>query len=202
VIVFKNRSWGLLSNVSAIDNAGLTLDFRETGYGLASRGGATKVGTDVYFYAGTRGIVSIKQSENGKILSVDVPLSAPIARTLNRINGPLASKVRLTSWQNKLYCAVPLDDATCLVAPPDAPIIAFNTDGNTFGTLTWNDVDTATSYEIWAASNPAETFTLVDTTTISTWDVPGRRGWVKVRARNRLGAGDFSNLVDADWTPP
>lgn len=110
VIVFKGRSWGILSGVAAIDNGGLSLDFRETGYGLASRGGAVKIGSDVFFYAGSRGIVSIKHTENGKLISVDVPLSAPIARTLARINAPLAGTVRLTSWQNKLYCAVPLDN--------------------------------------------------------------------------------------------
>ena len=110
VIVFKGRSWGILSGIAAIDNGGLSLDFRETGYGLASRGGAVKIGSNVYFYAGSRGIVSIKHSEQGKLMSMDVPLSAPIAATLARLNNPLATTVRMATWQNKLYCAVPLDN--------------------------------------------------------------------------------------------
>jgi hypothetical protein len=45
-------------------------------------------------------------------MSVDVPLSAPIARTLARVNGPQSHRIRLDSWANRLYCAVPLGITT------------------------------------------------------------------------------------------
>jgi hypothetical protein len=110
-IVWKEKSWGVLSGVSG-DFANIALDFREGEYGLAALGAWAASGKQLYFYARGRGIVSIEQSEQGKLAGVDVPLSAPIERTISRINGNLSSLVRMTSWENKLYCAVALDDGT------------------------------------------------------------------------------------------
>ena len=79
-------------------------------YGVSGRGAAVVVGSDCYFYASRRGIVSLAQTEQSKVRGVDVPLSEPIQPLIDRIDPRHEGKVRLAWWDNKLYCAVPLDD--------------------------------------------------------------------------------------------
>lgn len=108
VVVFKDRSWGILSGV-AIDMANARYDQRETGYGLSAVRAHCRAGKNLYFMAGRRGVVSLTQTEQGKVQSVDIPFSAEIQPIIDRIDWRLAGKIRLAAWDNKLYVAVPLD---------------------------------------------------------------------------------------------
>jgi hypothetical protein len=111
VLVFKEGTWGVLSNV-APDLANLALDMRGKEYGLASRGACIMAGTDAIFLAGRRGVVSLRQTEQGKIQGLDLPLSHDIEAWIQRINWPVARQTaRLAYWDNKLYVAVPIDTA-------------------------------------------------------------------------------------------
>ena len=192
-IVWKERSWGVLSNVGG-DFSSLTLDFREGEYGLAAVGAWAVSGRQLYFYSKGRGIVSIEQSEQGKLAGVDVPLSAPIARTLSRINGPLASLVRMAVWDNKLYCAVPLDDGTCLTRPPEAPELtqAGTADGQT---LYWTAPATATSYNIYGVYYPGGEHILLSSSAGNSLApaLPGQA--YVVTAVNERGESAYSNEV-------
>jgi hypothetical protein len=109
VVIWKGSSWGVLSNVS-FDLSQLSLDFRNTEYGLAARGAWTLAGSDLYFTATKRGVVSVRQTENGKLLGVDLPLSAPIQKLVNRIDWTKAGGIRMANWDSKLYCAVTIDN--------------------------------------------------------------------------------------------
>jgi hypothetical protein len=113
VVVWKDASWGVLSNV-AFSLTQLSLDFRNTEYGLAARGAWTLAGSDLYFTATKRGVVSVRQSENGKLIGVDLPLSAPIQRLIDRIDWTLGEGIRMANWDSKLYCAVPMSDGVQL----------------------------------------------------------------------------------------
>jgi hypothetical protein len=56
-------------------------------------------------------VVSLRQTEYGKVQGQDLPLSDPIQPLIDRINWAWAWKARMSYWDNKLYVAVPLDDA-------------------------------------------------------------------------------------------
>jgi len=109
VVVWKDASWGVLSNVS-LDLSQLTLDFRNTEYGLAAIGAWTMAGSDLYFFATKRGVVSVRQSEFSVLIGVDLPLSAPIQKLIDRIDWTLSDGIRMANWDSKLYCAAPMND--------------------------------------------------------------------------------------------
>ena len=111
VIVLKGNSWAVLSSVS-LDLTQITLDVRSKELGCVGRGACGVVGTNGYFVAPKVGLVVIRQSELGTLLSVNVPLSAPIQRTIDRIDWTRKSAIRLAHWDNKLYLAAPMKDGT------------------------------------------------------------------------------------------
>jgi hypothetical protein len=110
-IVIKGKSWGVLSNIG-IDLSNLALDMHTDGYGGCAPRSAVVAGKDVLFPVTKRGIVSIVQNQLGQLRSVDVPFSNDIPAEINRINWNYASLIRLAYWDDKLYCAVPLDNAS------------------------------------------------------------------------------------------
>ena len=89
-------------------------------YGTVNRGAAVPVGSDVYFYASRRGIVSLSQTEQSKIRGIDLPLSESIQKLIDRIDAVNESKIMLAYWDNKLWIACPIDggnngDNNCLI---------------------------------------------------------------------------------------
>ena len=89
-------------------------------YGVVNRGAAIAVGSDVYFYASRRGIVSLSQTEQSKVRGVDLPISEPIQKLIDRIDAVNESKIRLAYWDNKLWIACPIEggnngDNNCLI---------------------------------------------------------------------------------------
>lgn len=109
VICFKGKSWGALSGVR-YDLASLQLDMRGTQYGLSAPRASVVAGQDIYLLAEKRGVVSIRQTEQNALQSVDLPLSDEIQPLIERINWSLSGRARMAYWDNKLYVAVPLDD--------------------------------------------------------------------------------------------
>ena len=78
-------------------------------YGAPNRGASVVVGSNVFFYASRRGIVSLAQTEQSKVRGVDLPLSEPIQPLIDRIDARNESKIRLAYWDNKLWVACPID---------------------------------------------------------------------------------------------
>jgi hypothetical protein len=116
VIVLKETTWGILSNIR-IDLANVTLDMRDDGYGACARAGVL-VGKDVIFPADKRGLVSLKQNELGRINGTDIPFSDDVEGYVKRINWNLAAQQRLGYHDDKLYWAVALDggELACALA--------------------------------------------------------------------------------------
>lgn len=110
VIVMKGKRWGILSGMRLGDMSAVTWDGRGQSYGVCGRGAAVVAGKDVYFMSEGRGLVSLKQTEQGLIQSVDVPFSNDIEPWIKRINWNLKDLIRLAWWDNKLYASVPMDD--------------------------------------------------------------------------------------------
>ena len=115
LICAKENSIYVLWNVQGInsDIANLAvLDTVTTEYGCTAPRSFVQVGSDVWFLAHNRGIMSIAQTQQNKLHGVDVPSSYDIQPIIDRINWQYASNACAANWNNKVYFAVPLDDAT------------------------------------------------------------------------------------------
>jgi hypothetical protein len=110
LIVFKGKSWGNLRNVSG-DLSAVRFDLRSTQYGLAAAGACCGTGSDVVFMAPGHGVATVRTSEQGELISADVPLSAPIVKTMARINWQAAGAMRMSNLNNRVYIGVPLDNS-------------------------------------------------------------------------------------------
>jgi hypothetical protein len=105
VVVLKDKSWALLSGITG-DLSGVTLDVRSTEYGAAGPRSWAVVGSNAYFLSPTYGVMVIRQTDLGVMLSVNVPLSAPIQPTMDAIDWTKADTFRMSHWDNKLYLSV------------------------------------------------------------------------------------------------
>jgi len=111
--VFKQKSVRIVDNLvpdSNGDYSSAVSDLITNTHGLVARGAWVGVGRDL-FYVSTRGVTSLQLTEENKVKGVDLPLSAPLEATWNRVNWNQRSKIRIGYWDNKLYVALPLDDA-------------------------------------------------------------------------------------------
>ena len=111
--VFKEKSVRIVDNLvpdSNGDYSAAVSDIVTNTHGLVARGAWVAVGRDLY-YVSTRGVTSLQLTEENRVKGVDLPLSAPLEATWNRINWNLRDKIRIGYWDNKLYVALPLDDA-------------------------------------------------------------------------------------------
>ena len=109
-IVFKELSWGVLSNIVS-DLTQVTLDMRGDIYGACAPRSAIVAGANVLFPSTKRGICSLQQNQLGQTRSVDIPFSNDFEKVIGRINWLYAKLIRLAWWDDKLYVAAPLDDA-------------------------------------------------------------------------------------------
>lgn len=113
MIVFKQKSVRYVDNLVPDingDYSSAVSDEITRNHGLAARSAWTTDGRNL-FYVSTRGVTSLQLTEENRVRGMDLPLSAPLEATWARINWNLRDKIRLGYWDNKLYVAVPLDDA-------------------------------------------------------------------------------------------
>ena len=111
--VFKQKSVRIVDNLvpdSSGDYSAAVSDLITSTHGLVARGAWVAVGRDL-FYVSTRGVTSLQLTEENKVKGVDLPLSAPLEATWQRIKWTLRDRIRIGYWDNKLYVALPLDDA-------------------------------------------------------------------------------------------
>lgn len=106
VVILKTKSWYALGNLSA-GVAGVTLATGSKQYGCSGPRAWTVVGSNAYFMSPRYGIIVIRQTDLGMMLSVNVPLSAPVANTLAAVDWLQAGRIRMTTWDNKLYVSAP-----------------------------------------------------------------------------------------------
>lgn len=110
VAAFKTGSVFLLDDVIG-DLSTMSQRRLPIGYGLVNAKAIAQGGSNLHWMAPKRGVVSLVQTINNEIQGVDVPLSEPIQPWIDRINWAYGSKIRMEFWDNKLFVAVPLDDA-------------------------------------------------------------------------------------------
>ena len=102
----------IVESVNADFGSSISLENLIPNYGCPAPRASVMVGADVYFYSSKRGIVSMKQTEEGKAQSVDIPLSEPVSSLFERVDPRYEDKVRLAAWDNMLFVSLPLDNST------------------------------------------------------------------------------------------
>lgn len=112
LIAAKETSIYVVTNVGGTNAelaANAALDAITTEYGCNAPNSFVQVGSDVWFLAHRRGVVSIRQTEQNKLQGVDVPISRDIQPLIDRINWEYASGAVAASHDNRVYFAVPID---------------------------------------------------------------------------------------------
>ena len=113
MVVFKQKSVRIVDNLvpdASGDYSSAVSDLITDTHGLVARSAWTLVGRDLY-YVSTKGVTSLRLTEENRVKGVDLPLSAAMEATWNRVNWQQRAKIRMGYWDNKLYVALPLDDA-------------------------------------------------------------------------------------------
>lgn len=116
VVAFKDGSVYLISNLIPDENGDWSAAQQSTiteAHGLASLDAVVDTGQDL-FYLSEKGVTSLRLTEEGRVRAVDLPLSDPLRKTWSRINTNHLDKAQMAYWDNKLYVALPLDDAVLL----------------------------------------------------------------------------------------
>ena len=112
ILMLKEQTVWRVDNVSG-DLADVALRNVTTKYGCIAPFSVVDYGTDVAWLS-ERGIVTLRLTEQNEVQGTDVSLSDPLALTMDRLNWAYAANCVAESWDNKLYFAVPLDDAHLL----------------------------------------------------------------------------------------
>lgn len=116
VVAFKDGSVYLISNLIPDANGDWSAAQQSTiteAHGLASLDAVVDTGQDL-FYLSEKGVTSLRLTEEGRVRAVDLPLSDPLRKTWSRINTNYIQNAQMAYWDNKLYVALPLDEAVLL----------------------------------------------------------------------------------------
>ena len=109
IVLFKNRSVDVVTSFySGLSD--VRIDTLIPNMGLSAPRAFAVVGSDVFFFAGRKGVMSIRQNELSSYQGVSIPLSEPIQSLIDRIDHRQQDKVRMAYSDNKLYVAVPFKD--------------------------------------------------------------------------------------------
>ena len=109
IVIFKNRSVDLVTSFYA-GLSDVRIDTLIPDVGLAAPRAYAVVGPDVFFFAGRKGVMSIRQNDLSSYQGVSLPLSESIHSLIDRIDHRQQDKVRMSYHDNKLYVAVPFKD--------------------------------------------------------------------------------------------
>jgi len=110
LVVFKHNSSILLQNVegSLVDVVSTEIS---RNLGISGINAVTAVGLDLV-YVSDRNITSIRLNLQNKLQNVTEPLSRNINPILRRVNWTYGYKISMGYWNNLLFVALPLDQAT------------------------------------------------------------------------------------------
>lgn len=177
VIVVKTDLLAVVGNLTA-DLSQVTLDTRHKAFGGVGIGASLVVGSNAYVVAPDLGLMVIRQTDLGVLLSVNVPLSASIQPTVDRLDWTQSDSMRLAAWNNKLYWSAALNTGEQVVMVYD--FISSIRLGN-------NLYETGVTNTGWAGTDTGSALTVVE--------------WFKQHLNGRerlffLDAAGFVNLME------
>jgi hypothetical protein len=109
LLIGKGRSVYVVRNVYG-DLSDIILDEFSSEYGIAGPDALVEVGSDLWFLATNRGIVSIRQTEQNEIQGNKEPISKPITPIINKIDWTRASRALATTFDSYVYFCLPVND--------------------------------------------------------------------------------------------
>lgn len=112
LLMLKDQSVWVVENVYG-DMANIRLRNVTRKYGCLAPWSVVDYGKDVAWLS-DRGVVTLRLTEQNEYQGTDVSLSDPLTRTLARLNWAWIDHAVSESWDNKLYFALPLDEAQVL----------------------------------------------------------------------------------------
>lgn len=120
-LCFKTNSVYALNNVEGALSE-MSLDEVTASMGLCAPTALVNVGKEeadapdeVWFLANKVGLMRVTYDQDGRLGVTQIPVSAELQRTFNRINWTVAAqKATMERWDNYIHLAVPLDDARVL----------------------------------------------------------------------------------------
>lgn len=112
LLMLKDQSVWVVENVYG-DLADIRLRNVTRKYGCLAPWSVVDYGKDVAWLS-DRGVVTLRLTEQNEYQGTEVSLSDPLTRTLGRLNWAWIENAVAESWDNKLYFALPLDEAQVL----------------------------------------------------------------------------------------
>ncbi len=110
LVIFKHKSSILLQNVQG-SLADVTATEVTRQLGIIGINAAVTVGPDLV-YMSDRNITSVRLNLQNQLQHATQPLSRNIRGIMSRVNWAYAYKVSMAYWDNSLYVALPVDNAT------------------------------------------------------------------------------------------
>jgi len=110
LLCFKESSIYAVRNLTG-SLSDLYLDTLSDSYGCCGPRAVVSAGKDVWFLSEQRGVVSLQVHESGKLQGLDMPVSESIQPLIDRINWSFAKDSVGIYINNKIYFAVPIDNA-------------------------------------------------------------------------------------------
>ena len=157
--------------------------------------GVTKIGGSVFYYCTVLTSITIPKSLTS--IGADAFLGCD-SLTDVYYGGTAADWDNITIWDN----SAPLKNATlhCAKSAPAAPVVKIgNSATSGKPVLTWNAVYGATSYRIYRSTSKGSGYSLLGTTTATSYTNTGAKAgttyYYRVKACNDAGLSPYSNVV-------
>ena len=160
--------------------------------------GVTKIGGSVFYYCTVLTSITIPKSLTS--IGADAFLGCD-SLTDVYYGGTAADWDNITIWDN----SAPLKNATlhCAKSAPTAPVVKIgNSASSGKPMLTWNAVEGATSYRIYRSTSKGSGYSLLGTTTATSYTNTGAKAgttyYYRVKACNDAGLSPYSNIVSGN----
>tara|TARA_R110000868_G_scaffold404974_1_gene683848 strand:+ start:669 stop:3095 length:2427 start_codon:yes stop_codon:yes gene_type:complete len=112
LVVFENRSIYLLQNVNSTALSSVTSTEITRQLGIIGINAVTAVGPDIVYFSSDRNITTIRLNIQNATQAITIPISRDINPIVSRVNWTYGYKISLGYWNNLLFVALPLDNAT------------------------------------------------------------------------------------------
>ena len=138
LVVFKDTSVYVVSNLYGDFNANARLDLITNEFGLVGHRSVAKIGSDLVFLS-PRGVTTVRQTELNKVQGTSTPLSEPIQPLIDRINWKVAKTTASAAYyRDRYYLSVPIDGS-----PENNAVLVYD-----FLNRQWSGFDTGIAVKI------------------------------------------------------